>query len=99
MKFRTEYESLKSPLTLSPDKPVVMVGSCFTQNIAAKMNEFLWKAVKPLGTLYNPFSIAFALDWMNDLKKGKERFENSLFEYNGIWNSEMLDSSFSSCRK
>ena len=96
MKFRTEYESQRASLTLSPDKPLVMAGSCFTQNIAAKMKEHDWKAVNPFGTLYNPFSIAFAIDWMMDLKKGKQRFEKSLFEFNGIWNSEMFDSSFSS---
>lgn len=99
MKFRTEYQSQRSSLTLSPGKPVVMAGSCFTQNMAAKMKEHNWKAVNPFGTLYNPFSIAFAIDWMMDIEKGSKRFEKSLFEFNGIWNSEMLDSSFSSSVK
>ena len=99
MKFRTEYESIRSSLTLSPEKPVVMAGSCFTQNIAAKMKEHDWMAVNPFGTLYNPLSIAFAIDWFRDLEKGKDRFEKSLFEFNGIWNSKMFDSSFSSPRK
>ena len=99
MRFRTEYESERSSLTLSPEKPIVMAGSCFTQNMAAKMNEHNWKAVNPFGTLYNPFSIAFAIDCMMDLNNGKERFERSLFEFNGIWNSRMFDSSFSSLRR
>ena len=99
MRFRTEYESVRSSLTLSPEKPVVMAGSCFTQNMARKMNDHLWKAVNPLGTLYNPFSIAFAIEMMADDDKGEAKFEKSLFEFNGIWNSRMFDSSFSSSYK
>ena len=95
MKFRTEYNSKKSPLTLSPKKPVVMVGSCFSQNIARKMSDHLWKSVNPFGTLYNPFSTCMAIDMMLDLEKGYQRFEKSLFEFNGIWNSDFFDSSFS----
>lgn len=96
MKFRTEFEVLKSELTLDPSKPVVMVGSCFTQNMAAKMNSHLWKAVDPCGTLYNPFSLAFAIEMMLGKDNGIEEFEKSLFEFNGIWNSNFFDSSFSS---
>ncbi|MCH5242627.1 MAG: GSCFA domain-containing protein [Muribaculaceae bacterium] len=96
MKFRTEYLSQRSSLTLSPLKPVVMAGSCFSENIAEKMREHLWKAVNPFGTLYNPFSICKAIDLMLDLEKGYERFEQTLFEFRGIWNSHCFDSSFSS---
>ena len=96
MKFRTEYIPKSSGLILNPEKPVVMAGSCFSENIASKMREHLWKAVNPFGTLYNPYSICEAVDMMLDEEKGYERFEQSLFEFNGIWNSESFDSSFSS---
>lgn len=96
MIFRTEFKSEKSRLRLDPEKPVVMCGSCFTQNIAAKMNSCLWKAVNPLGTLYNPESIGLAIDMMTDGEEGVRRFEKSLFQSNGIWNSWRFDSSFSS---
>lgn len=99
MKFRTEFEAQRVPFSLNPSKPVVLAGSCFSQNIAAKMEAHLWKAANPCGTLYNPFSICYALDLMLDEKKGMERFEKSLFEYNGIWNSNKFDSSFSSLMK
>lgn len=99
MKFRTEYYAKKSPLTLSPEKPVVMAGSCFSENIAKKMREHSWKAVNPFGTLYNPFSICKAIYLMLDLEKGYERFEKTLFEYDEIWNSHCFDSSFSSRNK
>lgn len=96
MKFRTEFEAKKSRLTLDPSRPVVLTGSCFSQNIAMKMESCQWRAVNPTGTLYNPHSIGLALDMMLDDVKGKERFERSLFEFNGIWNSDVFDSSFSS---
>lgn len=99
MKFRTEYEAQTAKFTLSTDKPVVLVGSCFSQNIASRMNAHLWRAINPLGTLYNPFSIAMAIDTICDEKKGEERFEKSLFQYNGLWNSYRFDSSFSSSNK
>lgn len=99
IKFRTEYEAARSRLTLNPANTVVMIGSCFTQNMALKMNEHMWKAVNPFGTLYNPHSLAFALDMMADKEKGLKRFEDDLFEFNGLWNSTIFDSSFSSPRK
>lgn len=99
MKFRTEYTPEKSKCLLSPHKPVVLVGSCFSQNIAAKMQQHSWEAVNPLGTIYNPFSISFAIDIMLDEKTGLQRFEKSLFQFEGIWNSNKFDSSFSSLNR
>ena len=96
MKFRTEYKADKASFTLNPQHPIVLAGSCFSQNIARKMEEHGWTAINPLGTLYNPISICFAIDMMLDAEKGTERFEQSLFEFNGIWNSNWFDSSFSS---
>lgn len=96
MKFRTEYIAKRAAITLDPSKPVVLVGSCFSQNMAAKMAEHEWEAVNPLGTLYNPLSITMALDMMLDKEKGLQRFEKSLFQAEGLWNSWWFDSSFSS---
>ena len=96
MKFRTEYCPDKSRITLDPSIPVVLLGSCFSQNMAERMLAHKWEAINPLGTLYNPYSILVALDMMLDQKKGVERFEKSLFQGNGIWNSHYFDSSFSS---
>lgn len=62
MRFRTEYRPQPAPLRLSPDHPIVLLGSCFSQNIATKMNECEWVAFNGVGTLYNPLSIAKVLD-------------------------------------
>ena len=97
MKFRTEYTASAAPFALDPSKPVVLTGSCFSQNMAQKMNDHLWTALNPLGTLYNPFSIGKALELMlMPSQKADSEFKDSLFFFNGIWNSELFDSSFSS---
>ena len=99
MKFRTEYKPEKSVLTLNPGVPAVLAGSCFSINIARKMDEHGWEAVNPLSTLYNPVSILEAIDMMSDLVNGSARFENSLFYGNDIWSSWWFDSSFSSVNR
>lgn len=95
MKFRTEYIPSRSPLTLNPDQPAVLAGSCFTQNVAERMKACLWDAATPAGTLYNPASIFTALRMLADSEEGLTRFKDSLFNHNGIWNSHFFDSSFS----
>lgn len=98
MKFRTEYQPDKSSFTLSPENPVVLVGSCFSQNIARKMALHDWMAITPFGTLYNPLSISLAIESVIDGRR-KEIFENSLFNHDGVWHSDLFDSSFSSLRR
>ncbi len=59
MIFRTEYRARRQPLTLSPERTVVLMGSCFSDRIGAAMRRCGWDAcVNPCGTLFNPFSIA-----------------------------------------
>lgn len=59
MLFRTEYRARRQPLTLSPERPVALMGSCFSDRIGAVMRRCGWDAcVNPCGTLFNPFSIS-----------------------------------------
>ena len=99
MKFRTEYKASKAPFSLSPEKPVVLMGSCFSQNMAQKMKQHGWAASLPGGTLYNPLSIGTAIQILNDKEQGKNKFTESLFQTNGLWNSYKFDSSFSGINK
>ena len=99
MKFRTEYLPGKAGIILDPRKPVVLTGSCFSQNIAAKMKEHSWEALNPLGTLYNPLSICEAIDIVTDSENGYDRFLDSLFNADNLWNSWWFDSSFSAILK
>ena len=99
MNFRTEISIGRFPFILSPQKPIVSVGSCFSSNMAARMLQHGWEAVNPCGTLYNPLSILIALSLLIDNDKGKGEFEKSLFESDGLWHSHLFDSSFSSLNR
>lgn len=58
MKFRTEYKVNKSRLPLSVERPMLMLGSCFTDNIGSILRDGGWDvSVNPCGTLFNTFSI------------------------------------------
>lgn len=95
MKFRTEYIPKRSDITLSPEIPAVLLGSCFSENIASKMREGLWDAFNPCGTLYNPFSIATAIRTMLLSLFPDKEFEKSLFLAEDKYRSWFFDSSFS----
>lgn len=96
MKFRTSYTPEPSLPRLSPAKPIVMLGSCFADNLSARMRQCLWRAENPLGVLYNPMSIAGTLQLVLSPIGLEERLEQTLFQSYGIWHSWMFDSSVSS---
>ncbi len=74
-------------------KPVVMLGSCFTDNIGNKLTDSLVDcSVNPMGTLYNPASIAVA---MFDLLYERDYTPGELFQHNGLWHSWSHHSKFS----
>ncbi|MCH5218135.1 MAG: GSCFA domain-containing protein [Muribaculaceae bacterium] len=59
MKFRTEIKITDAPQNLSPERLVVLVGSCFSDYIGARMEAAGWPAaVNPCGVVYNPVSMA-----------------------------------------
>lgn len=94
-KFRTEFVSRKSSVTLDPRQPVALVGSCFADNIAAKMRDVLWEGVNPLGALYNPLSISTALRLMLFSLFPERDFEKTLFLHEGKYHSRLFGSGFS----
>lgn len=89
MKFRTEYTAEKMQGVLDPGRPVVFIGSCFSDNIGGRMAESGWQTtVNPCGTLFNPFSIARCLrlaampDDVLETELGRR-----IFEADGLWRS------------
>lgn len=59
MKFRTEIKIADAPENLSPERLVLLMGSCFSDNIGARMEQAGWPVeANPCGTVYNPVSIA-----------------------------------------
>lgn len=58
MKFRTEITFKGAPEKLSPERLIVLLGSCFADNIGERIAASGWPCVaNPCGTLYNPCSI------------------------------------------
>lgn len=94
MEFRTVVKPLEGMSGIvSHDRPVVMMGSCFTDNIGARLQGELYDCVvNPCGTLYNPASIAGA---MLDLLYDREFSADELFEHGGVWRSYSHHSRFS----
>ncbi len=62
MNFRTEIETRKSPWKISHDDKIVMLGSCFTDNIGERLEREGFDVVhNPMGPLYNPASLLYAV--------------------------------------
>lgn len=67
MEFRTVVDLPKQKFQLSPRSRVVLMGSCFAQNIGERMAATMpdgTVCVNPFGVLYNPESIRTALEIM-----------------------------------
>lgn len=77
--------------------PVLMLGSCFTDNIGAKLENAMFDVcVNPMGTLYNPASILSALD---DIEQCREFTGSDLICHEGRYHSFSHHSSFSGVDK
>jgi len=62
MKFRSEVSYKTSLSELSESDVLLFLGSCFSDNIGAKFSKLQGKGVvQPMGTMYNPLSIAYCL--------------------------------------
>ncbi len=62
LKLTTPVETGKSKISVSLDKPTLLLGSCFADNIGKRMVQCGFDTiVNPLGTTYNPLSIANSL--------------------------------------
>lgn len=58
MKWRTEITLPQAAHPIGYHDPVVMLGSCFTENTGAKLERYLFDVtINPFGVVYNPLSI------------------------------------------
>lgn len=75
MKFRTEIPVPKYPFEIGLDSQILFLGSCFSEHLSAYFIERNFKALaNPFGILFNPLSIAFALDLMTGKQQLSERY-------------------------
>ncbi len=93
MEFRTTVKTGENRSWLHHSDSVVLLGSCFSDNIGGKMHGALINAlVNPMGTLYNPMSIASGVQRLIECRPmaGQE-----LFMQSGVWNSYDFHSRYS----
>lgn len=97
MQFKTTIDVPHSAFEISHTQKGMSVGSCFSTNIGNRLyNAKFPILVNPLGTIYNPVSIANTID----LLLGTKSFgEQHVFFANGVWQSYYLHTSFSSVSK
>lgn len=93
MKLITEI-SIPSPLiSVTYDRPLLTMGSCFAENMGERLRKYGFDSdVNPFGILYNPLSIASSLE---RLMSGSPFTEAELFQYNGLWHSYAHHGNFS----
>lgn len=81
--FRTPVTPAVHKGWLSHSDSILMVGSCFTDNIGKRLAASLFDVtVNPLGPLYNPLSIEACIEL---IMSGREVTENELFFHRGVW--------------
>ena len=87
MKLNTSVDIAPSARQIGYGDKILLLGSCFADNIGAKFAEHYFQAtVNPFGTLYNPASIAAAITNIGN---------SQLVEHNGLWHSMMHHGAFS----
>lgn len=80
-------------LRLSQQRPVLLVGSCFTEHIARRLADSGFEVqANPFGILYNPISIA---ECLRRCYSGEEITPDDLVCHNGLWHSWLHHGSFS----
>ena len=93
MKFHLQFDIKKLPQQINHQQKLLLMGSCFTENIGAKLNNYKFNTLlNPNGILFNPVSVADAL---HDYIENKKFFENDLFFLNEGWHSWKHHSRFS----
>lgn len=92
MEFRTTINIPSCSEKIGYKTPVLMLGSCFSDNIGKIMKDDRFSVLaNPLGILYNPFSVSLLLKRClnTELLKSDEVFED-----NGVFKSFLFHSSF-----
>jgi hypothetical protein len=83
MKLITEVALPEYPFTLDHHSPVLMMGSCFTENIGRQLERYLFPVcINPFGTTYNPLSVKKNLEAL--MHKESYR-EEELRQHDDLW--------------
>ncbi len=97
MKFKLTLEAKPSKYSIEYGDKLMLIGSCFTENIGAKFKSHLFEiSENPYGILFNPVSVTNALTEIMELRKYKS---DDLFQHNELWHSWSHHSRFSAIEK
>lgn len=92
MKLQTPIDIAPSPWKIDYNDRILLLGSCFSDAVGGKMQEhYLPVTCNPFGTLYNPVSIAQAINYRSPISNELL----PLVEYSGLWHSMAHHGSFS----
>ena len=95
MIFTTGINIKHSDREISYNDHILMLGSCFSENICQKLNEAYFQVnANPFGILYNPISIA---ECIKTLLTGEHSATN--VHHNGLWHSMLHHGCFSCADK
>lgn len=93
MKFHFEFDVKKMPRPIQHQHNLVLIGSCFTENMGEKLQKHKFKTMEnPNGILFNPVSVAEAVTAYVD---NTVYTVADLFQYNEAWHSWKHHSRFS----
>lgn len=97
MNLQTVLNLEKPSFSIDYRMRMMMIGSCFVENIGSKLDYFKFQTViNPCGIVYNPISVAETLNLLLDRKPLNE---SELMQNNGKWVSLKHHGKFSSVSK
>lgn len=83
MKLITEVTFPEYPFRLDHQSPILMMGSCFTENIGRLLEKYLFPVcINPFGVTYNPLSVKRGLEAF--LQK-EEYTADDVDHFNNLW--------------
>lgn len=93
LKLKLTLDAKPSDLKIKYGEKLMLIGSCFTENIGSKLKAHLFETFEnPHGILFNPVSVQNALE---DVMANKKYTPSDLFLLNEVWNSWHHHSRFS----
>lgn len=97
MKLKTEIKLPTQPFEISHRDKIISFGSCFSENIGEKLSQHKFDTiVNPFGILFNPISVARAI---NECLENKQYSESDLNNNNEVYFSFNHHSKFSGMNK
>ena len=97
MQFTTKIPIQKSNFPIDYDSKIMLLGSCFAENIGEKFNYFKFQTtVNPFGIVFNPVSLEKLI---RRCVVNRKFTENDIFYYNDLWHCFEVHSELSNSDK